>query len=381
MMAKIVRLEREVAALQGRDEGNDEGNHPPPDDATATAIARLKEQADGAATARATADELDEPSAVFDRVAKVARTLSGGVLTLSLAWVVALALSKESPAVSSYSILILFIPLAYTGQFAHIFDTVNSSAAGSAALRYYHVFESGFTGLFCVAHIIQGRGAAAVFQMAVSELGFTYYAGWLYSVARDRMRARFAGGLADHARQNMPSLLQLVSTQLILAVQGLAQGVNGPFSNSRIQAICTFSLSLSRSYVLSRCVYDAGGTDPTQMMLLRMSLREAAALGACALYVLAGFAGYVLAELDKRIDESTAVLVLLSTQFMVVIAVAFIGRLLTDAEKRQAEMEGRARDDTSTTVAAGIDIARAVIHNLLPPAPANPPRPHPSGWI
>ena len=55
MMAKIVRLEREVAALQGRDEGSDEGNQtpsstevppracdPPPDDATATAIARLK---------------------------------------------------------------------------------------------------------------------------------------------------------------------------------------------------------------------------------------------------------------------------------------------------------------------------------------------------
>ena len=166
-----------------------------------------------------------------------------------------------------------------------------------------------------------------------------WYLGWLFSAARECMRARFRGALAERAQQYTTRLLQIASLQTLLAIQALSQGI-GPNDVGRNLAICTFSNSVAMSWIFSTLVFDAGETDPTKAARLRLPFRESAALVSSALYVLTGFMGYVVADQGDP-NDATGQMVNIVSNFVILCAAVLTGRLVKDAKKKNTVRERR----------------------------------------
>ena len=296
--------------------------HNPAREATVAAIAQLDAKTKMEV-------EQDEPAVTYVRVRNAVFALA--VIELSLAAIAAFTGGVYGMA---YQVRALFAPLAVTGTYLLFFGTLDSSAMAATAARTYRAYMIVAGALSAVVYAVDGRYAEAAFFIVVCWLGYAYYLTWLFTTMRERMRTRFKGKLAERAQLYTSRLLHIVSVQMALFVQGLAQGV-GPHSTGRNLAICTFSLSLGLAWVLSAGVYDAGEADTQQRATrLRLSFRESAALVASTLYVLTGLAGYVMAGQGDP-DALAGDLVLIASNGCIPVAAVLVGRLVKDAKNRE----------------------------------------------
>ena len=282
-------------------------------------------------------DERDEPAATYDRVRYAVSALA--VITCLLN---AIEIFEGGLEGMAYQVVFLLLPLVITGLYLLFFGTLDSSAMAAAATRAWRSFFIVLGALSALVRVADGLYAQAVFYIVFMWFGCAYYAAWLLSTARERMRTRFKGTLSDRAHNYTSRLLQIASFQMALLVQGLAQGI-GANSYGRNRATSAFSFSLVVAWALSACVFDAGDTDPKRATKLRLSLRESAALAASALYVLTGLACYVMAQQGDP-DASTATMVSLVSYVCMLVAAVLAGRRLAeDAAKKDAARDSRVR--------------------------------------
>ena len=273
--------------------------------------------------------EQDEPAVTYDRVRNAVIALV--VIDCALA---AIAVFTGGAYGMAYQVRVLFAPLAVTGTYLLFFGTLDSSAMAATAARTYRAYMIVAGALAAVVYAVYGKYAEAVFFLVWCWFGYAYYLTWLLTTMRERMRTRFQGKLAERTQLYTSRLLHIVSVQMALLVQGLAQGV-GPHSTGRNLAICTFSLSLALAWVLSAGVYDAGEADTQRRATrLRLSFRESAALVSSMLYVLTGLAGYVMAGQDDP-DADTATLLLMVSNVCIPVAAVLVGRLVKDAKNKE----------------------------------------------
>ena len=339
LVAKKAGLEAEVKALSCRVEKLEAGNRgaeekpppptaPPPPEADPTrddAIEAVRQI--GARPAA----EPETAAAEYTNVATVGYALSAVSLGCLAVEIPVAAVGGADAAAEWASVHQLLTPLAITGQFVHLYGTLDSSEAGAAAVRHFRAFWGGFAGLICIYYVVIGEYVVAVVRLVVYGLGGAYYAAGMLAAMRERLRARFEGGLAEKGRQYMTYLFSLFPLQLGLLVQGLAQGI-GARGAARNLAIGAFSGSLSTSYVFGVGVYDAGEADPKRLARLRLLPREAGAVGATAVYGLTALAAYVLSEQNAP-DEAAVGTVFLTLIVAGCVAWVLVGRVVAAANR------------------------------------------------
>ena len=217
-----------------------------------------------------------------------------------------------------------------------VFGTLDSAEMGTEALRNWRVFYIVVGALSTVVWALDpGYGPAfVVFNLFVAWFFNAYYYGWITSTMRELMRTRFRGALAERAQQYTSRLLKIAGLQTALAVQGVAHGID-PDDLAHTLAILTFSCSLIGAWFLSTAVFDAGETDPKRAARLRLSFHESAAVISTALYVLAGFAGYIL-TVQHHPNESAARVAFAAMQVFNVSSGVLVGRLIKAAKTANA---------------------------------------------
>ena len=284
-------LERRLAMLEPNDDKPDAPREPARE-TTAAALAELRARTE-------LREEQDEPAETYSRVRGVVIALELVVCALIVS-----ALCTDELRGYAYQLGVLIAPIALTGMVLLLFGTLDSAEMGTEALRNWRVFyivTGALVAVLCALDPEYGL-AWAVFYLFMNWFLEAYYYGWMTSTMRELMRTRFRGALAERAQQYTSRLLKIAGLQTALAIQGVAHGID-PDDWAHTLAILSFSGSLIGAWFLSTAVFDAGETDPKRAARLRLSFRESAAVISTALYVLAGFAGYILA-LQDRTNES-----------------------------------------------------------------------------
>ena len=249
-------------------------------------------------------------------------------------------------------LIYLTFPLFLTDVCVIFFGTLDSAEMGKVALLTWGVCTLFITVGFTTPFFMDGQYAHAVQCLVGSCIIWSAGFGWLFWTIRARLRMRFQGGLAPRAYHYTARLLQIAGLQIALLVQGVALGL-GPESAPRNYAINSVSESLVIAWVFSIGVFDAGETDPKKVALLQLSLTESVTMVGTAVYVLAGLAGYVIAEQPNPDGSTTSAQYLDFVNLYTMLFVALlVGRILYIARKKDAV--GRASTTTTamTTAAA-----------------------------
>ena len=358
---RIDALEQQQAdkGHRGNHDAGDAGGHALPEapshDPARTAIVAAIAQLEAKTNKEV---EQDEPAVTYDRVRNVVIALL--VIDVSL---LAIAPYTGGDHGKAQQVVRLFSPLALTGLCVLFFGTLDSSAMAATAARTWRAYFIVMGALYAAVYAVEGKSAAAAFQLILLWFGGAYYCAWLLSTVRERMRTRFKGKLAERAQLYTARLFQIASVQMALFVQGLAQGI-GPLSTGRNEAIFAFSASLSGAWVFSTGVFDAGEADTAlRATRLRLSFRESAALAASMLYVLTGLAGYVMAEQGDP-DPATTALLVVGSFVCVLVAAVLVGRLVKDANNKEQPQHADA--------AGGVQM-------VANPARVQTPAPQPAG--
>ena len=173
----------------------------------------------------------------------------------------------------------------------YFFGTLDSSAVGRRALVIwviYMIYQAIFS---FIGPLVHGFPLSRAVMLFLWLMFFCGAFGWLMKTLRDELRA-----LGSLEPTRIKRLLEVMTFQAALLVIASTQGIDKG-EMPRVGATSTFSMSLIFAWLFSVAILEVAGLD-AYAAVTRLELKpiEGAALLFTGIFVLAGFAAYVLSE-------------------------------------------------------------------------------------
>ena len=173
----------------------------------------------------------------------------------------------------------------------YFFGTLDSAAVGRRALVIWVSFMI-YQAIFSfIGPLVHGFPLSRAVMLFLWHMFFCGAFGWLMKTLRDELRA-----LRSLEPTRIKRLFEVMTFQAALLVIGATQGIDKG-DMPRVGATSTFSMSLIFAWLFSVAILEVAGLD-AYAAVTRLELRpiEGAALLFTGIFVLAGFAAYVLSE-------------------------------------------------------------------------------------
>ena len=245
------------------------------------AAAGIKEQSDLPPAAE------DVPASTYARLERsVILWLMGDNILLAFA-----CLGKKSVRTPCLLMEMLIFQISLSLCMLYFFGTLDSSAVGKRALVIwvvYMIYQAILSGIAC---ILQGYPPPRAVMLFLWHMFFCGAFGWLMKTLRDELRA-----LGSLEPTRIKRLFEVMTFQAALLVIGATQGIDKG-DMPRVGATSTFSMSLIFAWLFSVAILEVAGLDVyAAATRLELTPIEGAALLFTGIFVLAGFASYVLSE-------------------------------------------------------------------------------------
>ena len=198
----------------------------------------------------------------------------------------------------------------------YFFGTLDSAAVGRRALVIWVSFMI-YQAIFSfIGPLVHGFPLSRAVMLFLWIMFFCGAFGWLMKTLRDELRA-----LGSLEPTRIKRLLEVMTFQAALLVIGATQGINKG-DMPRVGATSTFSMSLIFAWLFSVAILEVAGLD-AYAAVTRLELRpiEGAALLFTGIFVLAGFAAYVLSEQN---NPSRKMVVVVFDTFAASVFVAYL---------------------------------------------------------
>ena len=269
--------------------------------------------------------EVDLPAAEYNRV--FAATVA--LLVYNVASMLVSSFTAGGLEGNLSQLEYLLWPLCWTAIFALAFGTLDSAEAGRRTIQLLR--------LWCVANLIcvpllhwaAGRVGEALFMVVQFSINICYLP-WLCDSMIKVLRSR--GRLAAQAEHYTLRAGKIAGFQILLLVAAVGQGVDGRETYPRIYATFVFSASLSFAWSYLVSVFDVAAVSSREAAKLRLSCLQATALALIGAFILAGLAGYVLAQEKEPSKRATFAVgyTMMATGFLAIVPV---GRLVYVARR------------------------------------------------
>ena len=222
----------------------------------------------------------------------------------------------------------LLWPMCWTILMALVLGTMDSSVAGRHALLLYRGWAIIQVVVIPLLWWNSGRREVAVFLFVMFIVNAIFWP-WFGRVMLKILRAR--GALTAQAQLYFNRAMKVLGFQILLAITGLAQGL-GRESYARVYATFVFSVVLSSSWVWLTAIFDVCNVDSRAVAKLRLSPLQATTLAFWGVNLLAGLAGYILANQRRpsRWASFAVGYVMMGSGWIVM---AFVGRLVYVAHR------------------------------------------------
>jgi hypothetical protein len=295
--------------------------------------------------------EVDLPAAEYNRV--FAATIA--LLVYNVASMMVSSFTAGGLEGNLSQVEYLVWPLAWTAIFALVFGTLDSADAGRRSIRLLRIWC--VANLICVPllHWAAGRVGEAlfmVFQFSINILYLPWLCGSMIEVLRRR------GKLTAQAEFYTAGALKLAGFQTLLLVTGIGQGVNEEETYPRIYATFVFSASLSFTWKYLIAVFDVAAVNSREAVKLRLSCIQVIALALIGAFILAGLAGYVLAQEKEPPERATFAVgyTMMATGFLAIVPV---GRLVWVARYHHGRDDSPAASVKPVNALGSLDVLGA----------------------
>ena len=198
----------------------------------------------------------------------------------------------------------------------YFFGTLDSSAVGRRALVIWVSFMI-YQAIFSfIGPLVHGFPLSRAVMLFLWIMFFCGAFGWLMKTLRDELRA-----LGSLEPTRIKRMLEVMTFQAALLVIASTQGIDKG-DMPRVGATSTFSMSLIFAWLFSVAILEVAGLD-AYAAVTRLELRpiEGAALLFTGIFVLAGFAAYVLSEQN---NPSRKMVVVVFDTFAASVFVAYL---------------------------------------------------------
>ena len=245
------------------------------------AAGSLKQQSDPTPAAE------DVPASTYARLERsVILWLIGDNILLTFA-----CIGKKSIRIPCLLMEMMIFQLSLSLNMLYFFGTMDSSAVGRRALVIwviYMFYQAIFSAIGCIVH---GYPLPRAVMLFLWHMFFCGAFGWLMKTLRDELRA-----LRSLEPTRIKRLFEVMTFQAALLVIGATQGIDKG-DMPRVGATSTFSMSLIFAWLFSVAILEVAGLDVyAAATRLELTPIEGAALLFTGIFVLAGFAAYVLSE-------------------------------------------------------------------------------------
>jgi len=285
------------------------------DDAVAPARRRagvaagsMKHQSDPTPAAEAE----DVPASTYARLERsVILWLIGDNILMTFACV-----GKKSVRMPCMLMEMLVFQISISLCMLYFFGTLDSAAVGRRALVIWVSFMIYHAIFSFIGPLVHGFPLSRAVMLFLWIMFFCGAFGWLMKTLRDELRA-----LGSLEPTRIKRLLEVMTFQAALLVIGATQGINKG-DMPRVGATSTFSMSLIFAWLFSVAILEVAGLD-AYAAVTRLELRpiEGAALLFTGIFVLAGFAAYVLSEQN---NPSRKMVVVVFDTFAASVFVAYL---------------------------------------------------------
>ena len=271
------------------------------------------------------AEEVDVPAAEYRRAFLVVTLIQ---FTASAYWLIIAFTSLGGVEGNWAQVGLAFWPMCWTFAFALVVGTMDSSVAGRHALLLYRGWAIIQVVVIPLLWWNSGRREVAVFLFVMFIVNAIFWP-WFGRVMLKILRGR--GALTTQAQLYFNRAMKVLGFQILLAITGLAQGL-GRESYARVYATFVFSVVLSSSWVWLTAIFDVCSVDSRAVAKLRLSPLQATTLAFWGLNLLAGLAGYILANQRRpsRWASFAVGYVMMGSGWIVM---AFVGRLVYVARR------------------------------------------------
>ncbi len=229
----------------------------------------------------------DVPASTYARLERsVILWLIGDNILLTFACV-----GKKSVRMPCMLMEMMIFQLSISLCMLYFFGTLDSSAVGRRALVIWVIFMI-YQAIFSfIGPLVHGFPLSRAVMLFLWIMFFCGAFGWLMKTLRDELRA-----LGSLEPTRIKRLLEVMTFQAALLVIGATQGIDKG-EMPRVGATSTFSMSLIFAWLFSFAILEVAGLD-AYAAVTRLELKpiEGAALLFTGIFVLAGFAAYVLSE-------------------------------------------------------------------------------------
>ena len=247
-----------------------------------------------AGTVKQQSDDSDLPPAAEDVPASTYARLERSVILWLVGDNVLLTFAcvgKKSVRMQCLLMEMLIFQISLSLCMLYFFGTLDSSGVGRRALVIwvvYMIYQAILSGIAC---ILQGYPLPRAVMLFLWHMFFCGAFGWLMKTLRDELRA-----LGSLEPTRIKRLLEVMTFQAALLVIASTQGIDKG-EMPRVGATSTFSMSLIFAWLFSVAILEVAGLD-AYAAVTRLELKpiEGAALLFTGIFVLAGFAAYVLSE-------------------------------------------------------------------------------------
>ena len=245
------------------------------------AVASMKQHSDSTPAAE------DVPASTYARLERsVILWLIGDNTLITFA-----CLGKKSVRTPTLLMEMLVFQISISLNMLYFFGTMDSSAVGRRALVIwviYMFYQAIFSAIGCIVH---GYPLPRAVMLFLWHMFFCGAFGWLMKTLRDELRA-----LRSLDTTRIKRLFEVMTFQAALLVIGATQGIDKG-DMPRVGATSTFSMSLIFAWLFSVAILEVAGLDVyAAATRLELTPIEGAALLFTGIFVLAGFAAYVLSE-------------------------------------------------------------------------------------